>query len=444
MSWGGLGLRGRVLVAVLVSPVLAALVVSGAIELARDRLLTPKWTLSPAELDRCELEPESWNLQVADVLAVWAYNMDGVSANPEAPPLDPSLLERVLAQGYAFAGSGLARGDARRVREAGPCAIVRLRFGAAPDFALAFRVGLIGGGAVAMLVVLLLALLLVVQPLLGRIERLSRAALAVGGAAYTPALDPTGDALAGISGVLDRSHQRIRADQERLEQRQRDLEQHLADTAHDLRTPLASLLLAVQELEPDLPKGSPALGRALDDAEYVIALVDNLHQASRLRTGIASTEGHCDLVSIVERLGARFGALGLTREVEVGTATPDAPVVVRGGPALAERAIANLIHNAVRHGHPGGHVAVVLEPVAGSFTLTVLDDGPGLPEDAVDLMAPTFLLDPARGRSRGLGLAITAAAAERLGWTLSLEPAEPTGLRAVITGATADTGSSSP
>lgn len=431
----GLGLRGRVLVAVLVSPVLAALVVTGAIELARDRLLTPAWTISPEELDRCEAEPASWNPHVGDVVAMWAYDLDGVSAHPDAPPLDPALLEGVRAQGYAFAGSGRARGDARQVRDAGPCAILRLRFDAAPDFAMAFRVGLIGGGAVAMLLVVMLALLLVVQPLVGRIERLSQAALAVGGRGYRPARDPTGDALGGIAHVLDRSHERILADQARLEQRQRDLEQHLADTAHDLRTPLASLLLAVQELKADSPSGAPALGRALDDAEYVIALVDNLHQASRLRAGIAATDGSCDLASIVERLGARFRALGLNREVEVGTATPDAPVVVRGGPALAERAIANLIHNAVRHGHSGGHVAVMLDEQDGTFTLTVLDDGPGLPEDAVDLMAPTFLLDPARQRSRGLGLAITAAAAEQLGWTLSLEPAEPTGLKAVITGA---------
>ena len=136
------------------------------------------------------------------------------------------------------------------------------------------------------------------------------------------------------------------------------------------------MLLAIQELRSTQDEDSAALVRALDDAEYVNALVDNLHQASRLRSGLESGAGDCELGAIVDHLGARFRALG------------------------------------------GAH----------------RDDGPGIPADLIDLEAPTFLLDPARQRSRGFGLAITAAAAERLGWSFALERMEPCGTRATLAG----------
>ncbi len=429
-----LTLRSRVLLAVLIAPVLAGGVIWATTELVRDRLLQPPWSLPPGELARCEADPAAWHPQVVDMVEAWAYDNDGHGAHPDAPPLEPNLRAGVETRGFAFAEDDQARGDARRVAPDGPCAIVRLRFGKPLDFAPVFRVGLVGGGTLAFLLLAGLAVAFVVQPLLRRIARLERAARGVGAPGYRPAPDQVPDALGEIATVLDRSHGRILAHQAQLEERRQALERHLADTAHDLRTPLASLLLAVQELGAAVPPGDPALRRALGDAEYVNALVDNLHQASRLRSGLPPATGSFDLGEIVSRLGTRFAALGALQEVEVGAATPDGPVVVRGAAALAERAVANLVHNAVRHGNEGGHVALVLDAADGAFCLTVLDDGPGLPPDAVDLSAPTFLTDPARGRSRGLGLAITQAAATHLGWTLRLESSPGAGLRAELRG----------
>ena len=96
------------------------------------------------------------------------------------------------------------------------------------------------------------------------------------------------------------------------------------------------------------------------------------------------------------------------------------------------------MHNAVAHGEPGGHVAVLLTSGGGRFSLSVVDDGPGVPPaDLPRLGERTFRSDEARRRDpkgSGLGLAICGEVCERAGWALTLAAEPPRGLRATITG----------
>lgn len=136
---------------------------------------------------------------------------------------------------------------------------------------------------------------------------------------------------------------------------------------------------------------------------------------------------------MVRRVEARFQALGKSVGVSVASATPEAPVLVQGEPSLVERAIGNLVHNAVIRG--GQNVAVVLDVIDGRFLLTVANDGPGLlPEQAADLSRRTFLDDPSRPRGQGLGVAITNDTAHRLDWSLSYAPGEEGGLCVTLHG----------
>jgi signal transduction histidine kinase len=170
------------------------------------------------------------------------------------------------------------------------------------------------------------------------------------------------------------------------------------------------------------------------------ALTENLHLASRLADGADPLRGdlEVELGALVDQVVRRFGMLGRLREIEVHGGRPDAPVTVRCNPAMAEQALANLVHNAVAHGEPGGHVAVLLSTHADGFTLTVVDDGPGVPPtDLPRLSERTFRSDEARRRDpkgSGLGLTISSEVCRRAGWTLRLESEQPRGLRATITG----------
>lgn len=433
-----LALRTRVLLAMVLAGVVAVVVTSVTVRTSVERGRTTDWTLDTEALAACEADPARWHQEVANLVDAWAYDVDGRSANPAAPPLEPALLDVARQTGTAAGDAPGERVDVRRVADVGPCAFIRVAFRPPGDLSAAVGSGLLIGAAVALLLVVGLALGIVLQPLLARIARIRRAAEGVGSPSFTPVVDDVPDALGAIAEVLDRSHARIRANEAELRERQVALERHLAEIAHDLRTPLASLLLAVQELGPVARPGDAAVRRALDDAEYVIALVDNLHQGTLLRRGLeVGEDSRVDLREIVERLEARFRALGALRGVDVAASVPDEPVLARGVPALAERAVANLVHNAVRHGREGGHVALVLEQAGDTFELSVVDDGPGLrDEQLADLREATFRADGPRPRSGGLGLAITLEAARRFGWAARFEPEEPRGLRVTLRGST--------
>jgi signal transduction histidine kinase len=273
---------------------------------------------------------------------------------------------------------------------------------------------------------------LTVRPLLGRIERIRDAATRVGEDDYAPAEDDVNDALSAIGSVLDGSHARIEQDRAELLSRHQALENHLAEIAHDLRTPLGSLLLAIGEVDAAHP-GSAATARAIGDAAYVTALVDNLHQAARLQHGLDPTLGECDLLDVVRRIELRFRALGAAKGVDVAASVPEGHLWVGCETALLERAVGNLVHNATIHG--AEHVAVLVDVTGDSFVLSVLDDGPGMSEHAIaDLALATFRSDPARRRSSGLGLAITHEIVRRLDWTFQLDAGPEGGLRARISG----------
>jgi signal transduction histidine kinase len=279
-----------------------------------------------------------------------------------------------------------------------------------------------------------LSYLLTVSPLLRRIERLRGAATRVGGADYPQADDAVRDALSEIGAGLDKSHARIEADRAELVARHEALEQYLAEIAHDLRTPLGSLLLAVQEVRAE--SRAPAANRALADAAYVAALVENLHQAARIRHGLDAREGETDLRDLALRLEVRFRALGDAVGVEVAAAVPDEPLVVRCTPVLAERAVANLLQNAITHG--AKHVALSVSRQGAGFVLTVADDGPGVASPA-DLALRTFTASSERPRDPGLGLAITNEIARRAGFAIAYARGPEGGLEVTLTG---DLGSS--
>ena len=106
--------------------------------------------------------------------------------------------------------------------------------------------------------------------------------------------------------------------------------------------------------------------------------------------------------------------------------------------STTERALANLVENAMRHNTTGGHVAVVLETEDEQFVLRVLDDGPGLTEEECERLLQ--LGEPAdASRSRGaagcgLGLSIVARGAQVQRWRFALLPGETGGLVAELRG----------
>ena len=429
----------------LASAVLSAAVAGGLIaggvllsrSLIRDAMLAA--IASTASHAACEAEPAAWGAEWG-ALSLFAYDTAGVSQNPKAPPLEPALLRQALARrapARAESSEGLAVA-VLPMAPGGPCAVLRMKVPAPDPKALHLFLSIL---SVAMLAGMALAAIgvtvFVVLPLRRRVERLSQAASGVGRDGFA-ATDTADDALGTISAVLADSHARIVETRTALESRNRALEEHLAGIAHDLRTPLASLILSLEAVadEAEGPLHAEAR-RALSDAVYLSTLVDNLHQGARLRHALDLSAGRVELTELVARLTQRLAIVGRHAGVEVAAHAPDAPVWVACTPALAERAISNLVHNAVQHHNGEGHVSLILQidAPAGRFTVVVDDDGPGLPEGLLaDLHVEGFRTDAARQRGPGLGMVIAAEIARQAGWTLQWRPLEPRGTRAEISG----------
>ena len=192
----------------------------------------------------------------------------------------------------------------------------------------------------------------------------------------------------------------------RLEQSARRQERFVADAAHELRTPLATLRL---RLETALDRPHPAADRELlpdllGETLRLGSLVEELLLLARSDAGrLAPQVEPVDLDEVVTSVVASTQDRKVTvREAEIQ------PVQVLGEPALLEQVVRNLVENAARHAR--NQVDVSLTVDAATAVITVDDDGPGIPGDARTEVFERFVrLDDARDRDQGgvgLGLAI--------------------------------------
>lgn len=395
-----------------------------------------------AELRRCEARPAEFVGRTASGWWVFAYDRAGRPRHPEAPPLQLALDAATPLGDYLTRRASPFWGIAElafRVRADGPCAwLVAHRRGPRGDvWALVSSAAV---ALIAMAATLAGVGLGVVRPLLRRIAEVRALAGAVGAAATRwPSAPMAGDELDAIVAALRQADASLAAERAALAQSRAALEEHVAATAHDLRTPVASLQLGVEHaLAEAVAAGSSAeavgaLRGALLDAYYVGALMENLHLATRLR-GPSHQGAVVDVVALVRGVATRLAVVARHAGRALECAVPDGEALVLADALALERAISNLADNAVRFAR--GHVALVLERRrgGGALELSVHDDGPGFDAAALARAAGLGLRVerqrqepvaaagddvPAGSRPR-LGLAVAAQVAERLGASLSL------------------------
>ncbi|HEY1700950.1 MAG TPA: HAMP domain-containing sensor histidine kinase [Trebonia sp.] len=215
-------------------------------------------------------------------------------------------------------------------------------------------------------------------------------------------------------------------------QRQRDL---VSDTAHELRSPIASIRTQL-EVALDHPRAQAWETTARDvhaDTLRLARLAEDLLVLARLDEHADAAAGTGDLAEIATAAVSRYAEA----RVPVTQAVPVTPCLVTGEAAALDRALVNLIDNAARYAESA--VAVRVARTDGWAELTVTDDGPGIPETDLERAFGRFTrLDDARSRDgaddggAGLGLAIVRATARACGGSARLERVTPAGLRAIV------------
>lgn len=197
----------------------------------------------------------------------------------------------------------------------------------------------------------------------------------------------------------------------------------LVSVTHDLKTPLTRLRLRVGALDPDERRT-----RIEADIDALNALVqeglDYAHSA-QLREQIVPL----DLNPLVESIAERATDAGQDVRVE---GRCDAPV--RCAPRALERALQNLVDNAVKYGE---RARIVLGRAGDRFEIRVEDDGPGLPDDLLEkVFEPFYRGESSRSRETGgtgLGLAIAQNLVQAQGGQIRMVNLSPRGLAACVT-----------
>jgi signal transduction histidine kinase len=357
----------------------------------------------------------------------------------------PGLAARLLAVQLLAIGAG-ALTFALVAMAAGPPLFrshVRDALGTVPatlsrhlDDAFAASAGIsIGIGTAAALATAAAVSLLATRRLSRPIHDLGAAADRVAAGHYTagvtpPGLGPELDALAAAFNAMAAALQATETTRRRL----------LADAAHELRTPLATLDAYLEGLADGIREPSPEtwqllsaqtarLRRLADDIALTSRAEEGqlpLHQVTVAATQLASTA--------VEAARPGYNAKGVELAARLAAGLPDVTV----DPDRLAQVVGSLLDNALRHTPPGGKVIISTAAAAQDLTITVTDTGEGIAAEHLPHIFERFYrADTARDRTRGgsgIGLTIARALVTTHGGTLTAASDGPgTGARFTLT-----------
>lgn len=372
---------------------------------------------------------------------LWAYDRDARPSLDDAPPLPlrPAPTDGVVVVSHAW-----WTGEVSVVAATGwgdGCAFLRLDGNTVPGFigALLPRPQVWGVPVLAVLATAVFGM----GPVVGRIRRLTAAVRTSAASGYnTPVpTDGPADELTELAVAFDEAGRAVRQQLDETTARELALRTFVANTTHDVAIPLTVLQGHLATLRRQVDEGGvtvDAVTAAMDEAQYVGAMLANLGVAARLDGTAPVVTARVDLAALVGRVVSRHATIARERGVALASGVPDEPVALSTDEVLVERALGNLVFNAIRHNRAGGHVAVVLDLDDDRFSVRVVDDGPGLSDaDLTRLGERGFRTDDARQRSpdgQGIGLDIAFRVAERLGLTLTFRRPDGGGLEAELRG----------
>jgi signal transduction histidine kinase len=206
--------------------------------------------------------------------------------------------------------------------------------------------------------------------------------------------------------------------------------------AHDLRTPITRARTRLEdaalhaETVEDL---RTAVERAIADLDGIVAIFQALLRIAEIESGARrSAFARLDVAPLLTEVAELYQAVADEQQVKLQVEVTG-PLPVHGDSTLIQQAVANLVDNAFKFSPPGGTVRLTGAMATRGVTITVSDQGPGIP-DAERLKATERFYRGEAARhtpGSGLGLTLVAAVAHLHGGVLELEDASP-GLRASL------------
>jgi len=190
----------------------------------------------------------------------------------------------------------------------------------------------------------------------------------------------------------------------------------VADASHELRTPLAVLRGELESLAQDAElkaRTRESLGSLLEEVDRLAEIVESLLALSRLDAGEARSEWErFDLAELVASTAEQMGLLAEDKSISL-LCERSSSVMVEGNRARMKQVVVNLLDNAIKYTPEGGRVLLKVTQDATHAKLEVIDNGVGIPPEALPHMFERFFrVDDSRSREQGgagLGLSIVKA-----------------------------------
>ena len=214
----------------------------------------------------------------------------------------------------------------------------------------------------------------------------------------------------------------------------------LASISHDFRTPLSSILGATTSLidygdKLDATAKTDMLQQIKQETEGLDEMVRNLLAITRIDSGaLELRRDWIDLREIVDRVVSAARRRGALHQIEV--ALPADLPLVRADATLVEQAIGNVVGNAIAHTPPQTKVRVDAAIAPDSVALRFIDDGPGIPAQALPQVFEKFIKADTLadgGQGTGLGLAIAKGIMEAHAGAIAAESPHAKGPGTLIT-----------
>jgi len=257
----------------------------------------------------------------------------------------------------------------------------------------------------------------------------------VGGADYVSKPFQFREVLARVNSQLVVSHQRKEIeglrerDRLQYEQLTNMKDRFLHTTAHDLKNPLAGILLYSQLLKSNDPRDHGNLEEIADGIEQSVRKMQRLITASLDLAQMESGEGlnlsRTNMIPMIESAMRGFGMQAKDHQLDLLLDLPSVPVFVDIDSHLFERVIDNLISNAIKYTPPEGQITLKIRQDQQHVRLSVIDTGIGIPEEDIPHLFEAFYrvrkASHRKASGSGLGLSIVATVIEQHGGTVTIE-----------------------
>lgn len=214
----------------------------------------------------------------------------------------------------------------------------------------------------------------------------------------------------GIGQLLRNYERRLILESDQLKELIKARDQFTSAAAHDLRTPLTVIKLYLQSMlrskEGTTSKAAKKSLQHIDaETDKVIELINSLFDFSRIESNkMTLTKKEADIVSLCRLTTKKLSQVHTTHSISLSCRITKLSVFI--DPLAIERVLTNLITNAVKYSPQGSNIKVKLSANKRSVTLTVSDQGQGVPEELKEKLFDPFFQTSSGNSGLGLGLYI--------------------------------------